>query len=479
MTTCRPAQTRCRAGRTRVLPTSEPHPGCGSGRLRQPWARARSVVRPRRRPGHRLGVGLRRRRGGPVVRAGSSGPGTGSAGDHPVRRICRAEPLGSDRTDRRRLRDRGRSSGRPTAAAERAARHHPVDSADRGEHDRGGRGVAATLASFTVAGVNPQRWLAVPESGTVADVLSFTAATGQRTGCTETGATAVCRSSLARAGEEDDGICRRFVQPAAASYRVSATVTLRPGAALNPSGRGLSGAGECVLQRGLGAAAATRSGGRRVVLDHLVGSARRPDSDADVATAPASPAHRSGGADITVSTGVDADPVPGTDRNRAWTLRPTADGTLSFPEPVRAGSLTLQSCSPPSRRTPIRSPRTPNCCRWASPRSSWPVPICRHLPPSLSFLRAWTGADPGRSPVRDRRAGIAGDGALRCRAAGKAVCWLDADAVGQPARVLLHLLGNDAGSAVVLVRGAGLGSVAGETAWLTIPARGAGPSVGE
>ena len=207
----------------------------------------------------------------------------------------------------------------------------------------GGRGVAATLASFAVAGVNPQRWLALPQSGTVADVLSFTAATGQRTGCADTAATAVCRSSLARAGEEDDGIWRRFVQPAVASYRVSGTVTLRPGAALNA----LLDADSPVRVSASSSAGSEPQRRPGAVVDGLPSttwSAAPGDLTPTLTLQLPRPARLIG---LVVRT-ARAAPVSTPTRYRVrvgtetWMLRPTAEGTLSFPQPIRAGSLTLQ-----------------------------------------------------------------------------------------------------------------------------------------
>jgi arabinofuranan 3-O-arabinosyltransferase len=206
----------------------------------------------------------------------------------------------------------------------------------------GGRGTAVALAGFAVAGVNPQRWLAVPAGGDP-DALVFTAAIGQRTGCTAAGQGSTCRPELARAGEEDDGIWRRFGQGEAADYQVSGTVTLRPGRALDA----LLDAGSAIQVRASSTASSDprqRPGAMVDGLSETTWSAAAGDRTPTLILRLRRPALITG---LVALTALDA-PVTRPTRYRvsaggeSWTLRPDAAGRLALPTPVSTDSLTLQ-----------------------------------------------------------------------------------------------------------------------------------------
>jgi arabinofuranan 3-O-arabinosyltransferase len=204
----------------------------------------------------------------------------------------------------------------------------------------GGRGTAVALDTFSVAGVSPQRWLAVPGSGDP-DALVFTAAAGQRSGCTAADSAGVCRSALARAGEEDDGIWRRFSQSAADSYRLSGEVTLRPGPTLNR----LLDAGSAIRVTASSTAnddPRQRPGAVVDGLSETTWSAAAGDRTPTLTLRLPRPARITG---LVVRTALDA-PVSTPTRYRvnaggqSWTLNPQA-GRLTFPRPVQADELVL------------------------------------------------------------------------------------------------------------------------------------------
>lgn len=205
----------------------------------------------------------------------------------------------------------------------------------------GGRGTAVALATFSVARVNPQRWLTVPGSGNP-DALVFTAAAGQRTGCTEADSASVCRSTLARAGEEDDGIWRRFSQSTAASYRLSGEVTLRPGSALDT----LLDAGSAIQVTASSTANDDpwqRPGAMVDGLSETTWSAAADDRTPTLTLRLPRPVRITG---LVVRTALDA-PVSTPSRylvrvgGQSWTLSPEA-GRLVFPRPVSADQLVLE-----------------------------------------------------------------------------------------------------------------------------------------
>ncbi len=206
----------------------------------------------------------------------------------------------------------------------------------------GSRGTAVALASLAVAGVDPQRWLSVPGASN-ADVLSFTAAAGQRTGCTSTGQASACRPALARAGEEDAGIRRRFEQSVPSTYRVAGAVTLRAGPALDSL---------LDTASSIRVSASSTAGGDPwqrpgAVVDGLSSttwSAAAGDRTPTLTVRLPRPARITG---LRVRTTLTA-PVSTPTRYRvrvgtgSWILRPDTDGSLRFPAPVRAGVLSLQ-----------------------------------------------------------------------------------------------------------------------------------------
>ncbi|HEU5268580.1 MAG TPA: alpha-(1-_3)-arabinofuranosyltransferase family protein, partial [Jatrophihabitans sp.] len=206
----------------------------------------------------------------------------------------------------------------------------------------GGHGTAVAVATFAVAGVDPQRWLTVSGSGDP-DALVFSAAPGRRTGCTAAGQASGCRPGLARAGEEDDGIWRRFSQSAAADYRVSGTVTPRPGPALDA----LLDAGSAIRVSASSTASSDPRQRPGAVVDGLsetTWSAAAGDQTPTLTLQLRRPARITG---LVVRTALDA-PVSRPTRYRvsaagaSWTLRPDATGLLVLPRPVSADALTLQ-----------------------------------------------------------------------------------------------------------------------------------------
>lgn len=96
----------------------------------------------------------------------------------------------------------------------------------------GGKGVSAGISSLSIPGVQPTRTLDVPLSGTP-DVLAFDAAAGYRAECLDVGGAGACDPGTAAAGEEDAALDRSFRLSQARSYRVAATVRLRPSSRLN------------------------------------------------------------------------------------------------------------------------------------------------------------------------------------------------------------------------------------------------------
>ena len=91
--------------------------------------------------------------------------------------------------------------------------------------DGGGPGNAVGISTLSVPGVSPQRALDVP-GDSAADVLSFTAAPGYRSGCLPAPAGVACQDDLVGRGEEDADLARDFTVSRAGDYAMSALVRL-------------------------------------------------------------------------------------------------------------------------------------------------------------------------------------------------------------------------------------------------------------
>jgi arabinofuranan 3-O-arabinosyltransferase len=89
------------------------------------------------------------------------------------------------------------------------------------------------ISTFTIAGLTPTRTLVVPTTGVAPDALSFATELGGRSTCLTVAGRAACDATFASSGESDGMIDRTFTMPAGQRYGITATVTPRPGAALD------------------------------------------------------------------------------------------------------------------------------------------------------------------------------------------------------------------------------------------------------
>ncbi|SHF59240.1 arabinofuranan 3-O-arabinosyltransferase [Jatrophihabitans endophyticus] len=95
-----------------------------------------------------------------------------------------------------------------------------------------GRGTAVGIATLRLPGVQAQRTLDVTTPRAPA-ALAFDVAAGQRATCLPVGHAVACDANAAASGEEDRVLDRSVVLPAARSYRMGATVRLRPSRTLD------------------------------------------------------------------------------------------------------------------------------------------------------------------------------------------------------------------------------------------------------
>ena len=89
------------------------------------------------------------------------------------------------------------------------------------------------ISTFTIAGLTPTRTLVVPTPATAPDALSFSAELGGRSSCLTVAGRAACDPTFASDSESDGVIDRTFMMPADQRYAITATVTARPGPALD------------------------------------------------------------------------------------------------------------------------------------------------------------------------------------------------------------------------------------------------------
>jgi arabinofuranan 3-O-arabinosyltransferase len=94
-----------------------------------------------------------------------------------------------------------------------------------------GGGQSVGIADLAIPGVNVTRTLDVPMSGSP-DVLAFDVAPGYRAECLPVAGGAACDPANAATGEEDTALDRSFPLGSGRTYRLAATVRLRPSSGL-------------------------------------------------------------------------------------------------------------------------------------------------------------------------------------------------------------------------------------------------------
>jgi arabinofuranan 3-O-arabinosyltransferase len=199
------------------------------------------------------------------------------------------------------------------------------------------------ISTFTIAGLTPTRTLVVPTTGVAPDALSFTAEFGGRSSCLTVAGRAACDATFASSGESDGVIDRSFTMPAAGQrYGITATVTARPGAALDAlldAGAGIGAAASSVddpdPRERPGAAVdgdpatswVAAAGDQAPALTLDLRSRRRVSTlrlELDQATPMARPQQ------VAVAAA-----------GRSWSFELPADGVLRLPAPVLTRTLTI------------------------------------------------------------------------------------------------------------------------------------------
>jgi arabinofuranan 3-O-arabinosyltransferase len=206
----------------------------------------------------------------------------------------------------------------------------------------GTKGVAAGLADVSISGVKPQRSLVIPEQ-TSPQLLSFRAAAGYRSGCVALATASACVPSLARTGEEQDGMSRTVTLTEPGRYAVSATAVAIPGQALD--GELDRGAPVAVTASSVDSTDPRQRPG--AVVDGLPGttwSAARTDPRPELTVRLAAAAPISA---LVLHTAPDA-PVSTPARVRvsaaghSWNLQVDDGGEVRLPRPVRTGTVRVR-----------------------------------------------------------------------------------------------------------------------------------------